>query len=29
MLKKIDKKNKFVSVFDSVTGFYMRTGVIT
>jgi hypothetical protein len=28
MLKKIDKKNKFVSVFDSVTGFYMRTGVI-
>ena len=28
MIKKIDKKNKFVSVFDSNTGFYMRTGVI-
>jgi len=28
MIKKIDKKNKFVSVFDPDTGFYMRSGVI-
>lgn len=28
MIKKIDKKNKFVSMFDPDTGFYMRSGVI-
>lgn len=28
MIKKIDKKNKFVSMFDPNTGFYMRSGVI-
>jgi len=28
MIKKIDKKNKFISMFDSKTGFYVRTGVI-
>lgn len=27
MLRKIDKKNKFVSVFDQKTGFYARSGV--
>lgn len=28
MIKKIDKKNRFMSVFNTETGFYMRTGVI-
>lgn len=28
MIKKIDKKNRFISMFNSKTGFYMRTGVI-
>ena len=28
MIKKIDKKNKFVSMFNPDTGFYMRSGVI-
>lgn len=28
MIKKIDKKNKFVSMFDPDTGFYIRSGVI-
>ena len=28
MIKKIDKKNKFVSMFNPNTGFYMRSGVI-
>jgi radical SAM protein with 4Fe4S-binding SPASM domain len=28
MLRKIDKKNKFISCFDPKTGFYMRSGVI-
>ena len=28
MIKKIDKKNKFVSMFNPETGFYVRTGVI-
>lgn len=28
MIRKIDKKNRFESVFDPSTGFYMRTGVI-
>ena len=28
MIKKIDKKNQFVSIFDPKTGFYMRSGVI-
>lgn len=28
MIRKIDKKNKFVSMFDPNTGFYMRTGII-
>lgn len=30
MIKKIiDKKNKFISIFDTNTGMYMRTGVLT
>lgn len=28
MIRKVDKKNKFVSMFNPKTGFYMRTGVI-
>lgn len=28
MIKKIDKKNKFVSVFDPSSGFYARSGII-
>ena len=28
MIKFIDKKNKFIEVFDKNTGFYVRTGVI-
>ena len=28
MIKKVDKENKFVSVFDPNNGFYARTGVI-
>lgn len=28
MIKKIDKKNKFVAVFDPNTGFYMRSGIM-
>ena len=28
MIKKIDKKNKFVSMFNPDTGFYVRSGVI-
>lgn len=28
MLKKIDRKNRFVSMFDPNTGFYMRSGII-
>lgn len=28
MIKKIDKKNKFISMFNPDTGFYMRSGVI-
>lgn len=28
MIRKIDKKNKFVSMFNPDTGFYMRSGVI-
>lgn len=28
MIKKIDKKNRFVSMFNPDTGFYMRSGVI-
>lgn len=28
MIKKIDKKNKFISMFDPDTGFYVRSGVI-
>ena len=28
MIKKIDKKNKFISMFNPKTGFYMRSGVI-
>ena len=27
LLRKYDKKNRFVSVFNPDTGFYMRTGV--
>jgi hypothetical protein len=28
VIRKTDKKNKFVSMFDSGTGFYVRSGVI-
>lgn len=28
MIKLVDKKNKFISLFDSSTGFYVRTGII-
>lgn len=28
MIKKIDRKNKFISEFDPKTGFYMRSGII-
>ena len=28
MIKKIDKKNKFISIFNPDTGFYVRSGVI-
>lgn len=28
MIRKVDKKNKFISMFEPNTGFYMRTGVI-
>jgi len=28
MIKKIDKKNKFISMFNPKTGFYIRTGII-
>ncbi len=28
MIKKIDKKNKFISIFNPQTGFYVRSGVI-
>jgi hypothetical protein len=28
MIRKIDKKNRFVSTFNPETGFYVRTGVI-
>jgi hypothetical protein len=28
IIKKFDKKNKFVSFFNPDTGYYMRTGVI-
>jgi radical SAM protein with 4Fe4S-binding SPASM domain len=28
MITKVDKKNKFVSTFNSQTGFYVRTGII-
>ena len=28
MIRKVDVKNKFVSMFDPKTGFYMRSGII-
>lgn len=28
MIKKIDKKNKFISMFNTETGFYVRSGII-
>ena len=28
MIKKIDKKHKFMSIFNLRTGFYMRSGVM-
>lgn len=28
MIKKLDHKNRFVSVFDPKTGFYARSGVL-
>lgn len=28
MIRKFDKKNRFVSIFEPRTGFYMRTGVL-
>ena len=27
-IRKVDKKNRFISIFDTETGFYQRTGVI-
>ena len=28
MIRKVDKKNRFISMFDSKTGFYIRSGII-
>lgn len=28
MIKKVDKKNKFISLFNPATGFYLRSGII-
>ena len=28
IIKKIDKNNKFISIFNQNTGFYMRSGVL-
>ena len=28
MIRKVDKKNRFVSMFDPKTGFYVRSGVM-
>ena len=28
LMKKFDKQNKFKAVFNTDTGFYMRTGII-
>lgn len=28
MIRKVDKKNKFISVFNPDTGFYMRSGIL-
>ena len=28
MIRKYDKKNKFMSMFDPKTGFYARTGIL-
>ena len=28
MIKKIDRKNRFVAMFNPTTGFYARSGVI-
>lgn len=28
ILRKVDKKNKFISIFNNETGFYVRTGII-
>lgn len=28
LIKKMDKENKFISIFDTKTGFYVRSGVI-
>ena len=28
MIRKVDKKNRFVSLFDPKTGFYVRSGVM-
>ena len=28
LIKKVDRKNRFISMFDNATGFYSRTGVI-
>ena len=28
VLRKVDKQNKFISMFDTRTGFYARTGII-
>ena len=28
VIKKVDKKNKFISIFNTETGFYVRSGII-
>ena len=28
MIKKVDRKNRFVAMFNPTTGFYARSGVI-
>ena len=28
LIRKVDKQNKFISMFNTKTGFYVRTGII-
>ena len=28
MIRKIDRENKFISFFNTQTGFYIRTGIL-